>query len=104
MTRLIWVTASVLALLATGANAQSVSRTVSGATSTVTNGVSSATSGGSSSNPYAVLADPISSPSAGGELPGALGMKVGNKTIQLRGAVGVESNNTGFKAGAGIPF
>jgi hypothetical protein len=41
---------------------------------------------------------------AGGELPGGVKMKLGDKVIDLRGNVGVGDNGGNFKAGVGLPF
>lgn len=41
---------------------------------------------------------------AGGDLPGGFGMKVGDKVIKFRGAVGVGDDRSNAKAGVGIPF
>ena len=40
----------------------------------------------------------------GGELPGGVKMKLGDKVINLRGNVGVGDNGGNFKAGVGLPF
>ena len=40
----------------------------------------------------------------GGELPGGVKMKLGDKVIDLRGNVGVGDNGGNFKAGVGLPF
>ena len=37
-------------------------------------------------------------------LPGGVSVKMGDKVISLRGAVGVGDDRGQFKAGAGIPF
>jgi hypothetical protein len=87
------------------ADAQSISNR---ATATV-NGVGSVgggptaglagTSGGSqTSSPT----NPASS--VGGNLPGALGIKAGNRIIELRGAASVGDDRGNVKAGVGIPF
>ena len=40
----------------------------------------------------------------GGELPGGVKVKLGDKVISLRGNVGVGDNGDNFKAGVGLPF
>jgi hypothetical protein len=40
----------------------------------------------------------------GGELPGGVKMKLGDKVINLRGNVGVGDNGGNFKAGVGLAF
>jgi hypothetical protein len=40
----------------------------------------------------------------GGELPGGVKVKLGDKVINLRGNVGVGDNGGNFKAGVGLPF
>jgi len=39
-----------------------------------------------------------------GEVPGGLGVNVGDKVIKFRGAAGVGDDRNDFKAGVGIPF
>jgi hypothetical protein len=39
-----------------------------------------------------------------GEVPGGLGVKLGDKVIKLRGAAGDGDDRSNFKAGVGIPF
>ena len=99
------ISSVLLLLFATGASAQSLSGKVSGAVGGVgaTSGLAAgngSTSGGS--NPYSALNDPVAGPS--GQLPGSYGVKVGDKVIQLRGAVGVGDDRSNFRADAGIPF
>jgi hypothetical protein len=40
----------------------------------------------------------------GGHLPGALGIKAGDRVIELRRAASVGGDRGNFKAGLGIPF
>jgi hypothetical protein len=40
----------------------------------------------------------------GGHLPGALGIKAGDRVIELRGAASVGDDRGNFKAALGIPF
>jgi hypothetical protein len=40
----------------------------------------------------------------GGYLPGALGIKAGDRVIELRGAASVGDDRGNFKAALGIPF
>lgn len=86
-------------------DAQSISGRVSGAVGAVGSVGGEATSQfGGAANPYGALNHPIAGSAAGGELPGGFGMKIGDKVIRLRGAVGVGDDRDNFKAGAGIPF
>jgi hypothetical protein len=41
---------------------------------------------------------------AGADVPGGLGVKVGDKIIKFRGAVGAGDDGNNYKAGVGIPF
>jgi hypothetical protein len=97
--------AAVVFVFAGAANAQSVSGRVTGAVGEVGSvagqtGVGAALSGpqapGSSNLPNSSL--------VGGELPGGVKMKLGDKVIDLRGNVGVGDNGGNFKAGVGLPF
>ncbi|WP_024576446.1 MULTISPECIES: hypothetical protein [unclassified Afipia] len=90
-------------LFVTGAQAQSVpsrvTNTVGGVTGAVP-GVGGTTGGGG--NPYSAL---NTSAGPGGEASGGLGVRVGDKTVTLKGAVGVDDGRSGaFRAGAGVPF
>jgi hypothetical protein len=100
---------SVLVVAAADANAQSLSgratsAAVSGGVGAMVSGAASVSAFGGGSNPYGALNDSGSGPSAGGGLPGALGVKMGDKVITFRGAVGVGDDRANFRAGAGIPF
>lgn len=48
--------------------------------------------------------DLSTSSTTGGELPGGYGMKVGDKVLKFRGAVGVGDDRSNVKAGVGVPF
>ena len=89
-------------LFVTGAQAQSVPSRVTNAVGGVTGavpGVGGLTGGG---NPYSAL---NTSAGPGGEASGGLGARVGDKTVTLKGAVGVDDGRSGvFRAGAGVPF
>jgi hypothetical protein len=90
---------------AAAANAQSVSGRVTGTVGEVGSVAGQATAGtgpsGSQSPPSSNL--PTGS-LVGGELPGGVKMKLGDKVIDLRGNVGVGDNGGNFKAGVGLPF
>ena len=93
--------ASLILLLAAEADAQSVSSRVTGAVSGVGSVAVDATTGGApAADPYRV--SPGSA--AGGDLSGGVGMKVGEKVIKFRGAVGVGDDRGNVKAGVGVPF
>ncbi|HEX7789674.1 MAG TPA: hypothetical protein VF467_04005 [Afipia sp.] len=94
-------------VVATDAYAQSVSSRVTGAVG----GVTGSASGGvgpsaGAANPFSALnTSSGSSLGPGGEANGGLGVRVGDKTVILKGAVGVEDGRSGaFRAGAGVPF
>jgi hypothetical protein len=97
--------AIVTLVMANAANAQSVSGRVSGTVGEVGSVAGQATAGagptGSQSPPSSNL--PTGS-LVGGELPGGVKMKLGDKVIDLRGNVGVGDNGGNFKAGLGLPF
>jgi hypothetical protein len=50
------------------------------------------------------LGSALSGQTYSGELPGAVGVKMGEKVIQFRGAVGFGDQQNNYKVGAGIPF
>ena len=89
------------------ADAQSISNrasaTVSGVGS-VAGGATAGPAGTSAGPPTSSATNPTSGPSVGGNLPGALGIKAGNRTIELRGAASVGDDRGNVKAGVGIPF
>jgi hypothetical protein len=88
------------------ANAQSVPK-VTGAVGGVAGSVAGgAPSGGlSMTSPSAVgtPGNPLGT-GMGGDLPGALKFKAGDRTLQLRGSAGVGDDRGNIKAGLGIPF
>jgi hypothetical protein len=99
------VIASAILVFASAADAQSVSGRVNGTVGEV----------GSVSGQATVAVGPTGSPAPGslnlpnssllgGELPGGVKMKLGDKVIDLRGNVGVGDNGGNFKAGVGLPF
>jgi hypothetical protein len=101
--------AGVLFMLAANADAQTLSNRTSGAVAGVGSVVGGATAGVSGvGGPGGSLANPANGPgtgsSVGGHLPGALGIKAGDRVIELRGAASVGDDRGNFKAGLGIPF
>jgi hypothetical protein len=114
MIRHISAVTSLLLLAVVETSAQSVSSRVTGAVGGVTGaasvGVSAGASGGSSTvtgatNPFGPGSfDYGNGSNVGGELPGGMGVRMGDKTVVIRGAVGVGDDRGAFKAGAGIPF
>ncbi len=97
----IWCVAFVFA---SEASAQSVSGRVTG---TVGEVGSVAGQANVSSGPTGSQAPGSNLPNGsllGGELPGGVKMKLGDKLINLRGNVGVGDNGGNFKAGVGLPF
>jgi hypothetical protein len=101
--------AGVLFMLAANADAQTLSTRASGAVASVGSVVGGATAGVSGvGGAGGSLANPASGPgtgsSVGGHLPGALGIKAGDRVIELRGAASVGDDRGNFKAGLGIPF
>jgi hypothetical protein len=101
--------AGVLFMLAANADAQTLSNRTSGAVAGVGSVVGGATAGVSGvGGPGGSLANPANGPgtgsSVGGHLPGALGIKAGDRVIELRGAASVGDDRGNFKAGLGVPF
>ena len=95
---------SIAFVLATAANAQSVSGRVTGTVGEVGAGAGQAAVGaGSSGSQASGNTNLPSSSSLGGKLPGVK-MKLGDKVIDFRGNVGVGNNGGNFKAGVGLPF
>jgi hypothetical protein len=99
------VIANIVFIFASAANAQSVSGRVSGTVGEVGSvaGQASVGAGSSGSQGPGSINLPNSS-LLGGELPGGVKMKLGDKVINLRGNVGVGDNGGNFKAGVGLPF
>ena len=103
---------SILLLATTGVDAQSITNRVTGTVAGVGSvgagtaaGVGSpASQSAGAANPFSALNESYSGSSTGGELPGAYGTKIGGRDVQFRGAVGVGSDSSAFKAGAGIRF
>jgi hypothetical protein len=95
--------ASFFLVFATQAMAQSVTGKVTGAVSGAGSVAGQVTTGVAGSQAYNGL-DLSTGSTAGGEIPGGLGVKVGDKEIKLRGAAGVGDNRGSVKAGVGIPF
>jgi hypothetical protein len=90
---------------ASSANAQSVSGRVTGAVGEVGSVAGQASAGVGPSGSHAPNAVDLPNGSVlGGELPGGVKMKFGDKAIDLRGNVGVGDNGGNFKAGVGLPF
>ena len=103
---------SAALLLATDISAQSVTSKVTGAAAGATGsaGASAGVGGApaaSAGNPFAALGTPSYSAAdagTGGQWNGGVGMKMGGKTVILKGGVGVEDNRSSFRAGAAVPF
>ncbi len=104
-------------VLASQANAQSVSGRAPAAAVGVGSGVGSGAMGGAETvaGQVATGTGPSGSQSfsgelstgsvIGGNLPATLGsMKFGDKVINLHGSIGVENDRPGFAAGVGLPF
>lgn len=102
-----FVLASLALVVAAEAYAQSVSGKVNSAVGGATGSVTGGSSGGGS-NPFSALntgGGGSGSVGPGGEAGGGVGVRVGDKTVILKGAVGVEDGRSGaFRAGAGVPF
>jgi hypothetical protein len=105
MNRIGIVIANIAFVFASAANAQSVSGRVTGTVGEVGSlagqgavgaGPSGSQASGSTNLPNSSL--------LGGELPGGVKVKLGDKVINLRGNVGVGDNGGNFKAGVGLPF
>jgi hypothetical protein len=107
MDRIVVGLASAMLMFAFDANAQSVSKVtgavsgVGGVAGVATPGVTSSAAGGPSVT--STPGNPLGT-SMGGDLPGALKFKAGDRTLQLRGSAGVGDDRGNFKAGLGIPF
>ena len=102
--------AGVLFMLAANADAQSLSTRTTGAVTGVGSVVGGATAGvsGVGAAPGGSLGNLANGPgtgsAVGGHLPGALGIKAGDRVIELRGAASVGDDRGNFKAALGIPF
>ncbi|HEY6023260.1 MAG TPA: hypothetical protein VIV34_03680 [Pseudolabrys sp.] len=106
MTKITIVLATVLLILATEVDAQNVSGQVNGTVGGIGSVASQTTAGvtgSGGSQPYYGV-DTSTGSSTGGNIPGGLGLKVGDKVIKLRGAAGVGDDRRNVKAGVGIPF
>jgi hypothetical protein len=100
------LSAGAVLVFASAANAQNVSGRVSGAVGETGSVAGQATMGssGPSGSPAAGSSSLPNSSVLGGELPGGVKMKLGDKVIDLRGNVGLGDNGGNFKAGVGLPF
>src|ERR1700681_2837909 len=93
-------------------SAQSLSGRVTGAVAGVTGSVGSSAGSSSGSSTVSGVTSPFGpgrfeygkGANVGGELPGGMGVRMGDKTVVIKGAVGVGDDRGSFKAGAGIPF
>ncbi len=105
MKRVAVVVGCVAFVFASGARAQSVSGRVTGTVGEVGSvaGQANVSSGPTGSQATGSSTLPNGSV-VGGELPGGVKMKFGDKEIKLRGNVGVGDNGGNFKAGVGLPF
>lgn len=105
MKRIGVVIGSAALVLASAANAQSVSGRVTGTVGEVGSVAGQAAAGVGPSGSQAPGSNNLPNSSLlGGELPGGVKMKLGDKVINLRGNVGVGDNGGNFKAGVGLPF
>jgi hypothetical protein len=92
-------------VITNAANAQSVSGRVTGTVGEVGSVTGQASAGTAPSASHPLGSTDLSTNSlVGGELPGGVKMKLGDKVIDLRGNVGVGDNGGNFKAGVGLPF
>jgi hypothetical protein len=102
-TSLVLIVVSAVASQVVEASAQSVT----GRATSVVNGAGSAASGLSGLAGIGG-SQPAGSASTnslvGGDASGGIPMKLGDRTIKLRGNFGVEPNESNFKAGFGLPF
>ena len=96
--------AGLVLLCAVDAHAQVSPGTPSAATNTVGSTARNTLNGVTGAATPFDLSTPGTGSSVGGELPGGLSVKVGDRVIKFRGAVGVGDDRTNFRAGAGIPF
>ena len=105
--KLTMIAVCAVALAATHADAQSVSK-VTGAVGSITGGAAGAATGSAGAGlagnaPNGQTGLPGNS-AAGGNLPGALEFKSRDRVIQFRGSAGVGDDRGNVKAGLGIPF
>jgi len=109
MNRIVFGIAGTFLLLATNAEAQSVSNRVTGTVGSLGSVVGGAGSAASAaSSPTAGITSSgngtLPGSAVGGNLPGALGFKAGNRMIEFRGSAGVGDDRGNVRAGLGIPF
>jgi hypothetical protein len=105
MKRIAVMIASAAFVFTNTANAQSVSGRVTGTVGEVGSVTGQAGVGAGSSESQAPASTNLPNSSVlGGELPGGVKMKLGDKVIDFRGNVGVGDNGGNFKAGVGLPF
>jgi hypothetical protein len=101
---------SIFLVLTIEAHGQNITSRATGAVNGVGSAAGAATAGvlGQSGSPGSNLSAPANGPgngsAVGGNLPGALGIKAGDKVIEFRGSGGVGDDRGNFKAGLGIPF
>ncbi len=93
----------VFLVFATQAMGQSVSGGVAGAVGGVAGQVTAGVTAGGGSQTSNGL-DLSTGSNVGGELPGGFGVKMGDKVVKFRGAVGVGDDRNNVKAGVGVPF
>jgi hypothetical protein len=104
MKRIGIVIANITFIFASAANAQSVSGRVTSTVGEVGPVAGQAAVGAGPSGSQASGSNLPSGSLLGGELPGGVKVKLGDKVINLRGNVGVGDNGGNFKAGIGLPF
>jgi hypothetical protein len=105
MKRIGIVIANIAFIFASAANAQSVSGRVTSTVGEVGSIAGQAAVGAGPSGSQASGSTNLPNSSfLGGELPGGVKVKLGDKVISLRGNVGVGDNGDNFKAGVGLPF
>jgi hypothetical protein len=98
---------SIVLVFGAGAYAQNVTSRVTGAVGTVgsvAGGAPASALGASGSGLGNPVSDLPGNSQVGGVLPGAFGIKAGDRVIQFRGAASVGEDRNNFKAGLGIPF
>ena len=94
------VLAGVLSLFVSAAGAQSVPGKVTSTVNSLGLAGQPGTGAGASASP---ALDLYGNPS-GSDVPGGMGVKMGDKVIKFRGAVGGDDRSNNAKAGVGIPF
>jgi hypothetical protein len=105
MKRIGVIVTSVAFVFASAANGQSVSGRVTGTVGEVGSVAGQAAAGVGPGGSQAPGSTNLPNGSMlGGDLPGGVKMKLGDKVINLRGNVGVGDNGGNFKAGVGLPF